>query len=195
MKQLKFMHITKTGGTAIEESAKACGVMWGQYDSTLVQKYTLNGIPKHGPITKLSNKRLYLKLKDQYDWFVVVRNPYERVVSAANYYKTYLDQYKSLDIMTCVKMYLESNVFGSLPATDYVYYNGQQIVKHILRFENLEYDFNNLMTKYNLNISLLKDINVSKKFMTVKDLTPNFIDLINTRYHDDFVNFGYQKIN
>ena len=53
------------------------------------------------------------------------------------------------------------------------------------------------MKKYNLNIKFNRKDNqsmYSKKF-TIKSFTPKLIKLINKVYHDDFLTFGYKKIN
>ena len=68
MKELKFIHITKCAGTTIENIGKKNNILWGRFHKEYGWHHEIfpNKIPK-------------LKLK--YDWFVVVRNPYERLIS------------------------------------------------------------------------------------------------------------------
>ena len=68
MKQLKFIHITKYAGTTIENIGKKNNILWGKFH-TEYGWYHEN----------FSNKNEKLKLK--YDWFMVIRNPYERLIS------------------------------------------------------------------------------------------------------------------
>ena len=73
----------------------------------------------------------------------------------------------------------------------------EQVVKHVLRYENLYEEFNNLMKTYELPVRLdrKEKRNVSKnKIYGVGDLSSESIRLINENYHDDFVNFGYKKV-
>ena len=71
-KELKFMHITKTGGTSIEAAGKRLNVSWGKFHTFAEKAYGL----WHDLPTK-RNPSLIRK----YDWFTVVRNPFSRVVS------------------------------------------------------------------------------------------------------------------
>ena len=53
------------------------------------------------------------------------------------------------------------------------------------------------MEKYKLDIKLNRRDNSAKnvKKFTVKSFTPELIELINKVYHEDFIKFGYDKIN
>jgi len=65
---------------------------------------------------------------------------------------------------------------------------------HILKFENITADFNNLMKKYSLNIELDIIKNKSNRIFTVDSFSPKLIKLINTVYDKDFKMFDYKKI-
>lgn len=66
---------------------------------------------------------------------------------------------------------------------------------HILKFENIEKEFNNLMDEYGYNIKLKNFDNVGKKTLSVKNISNDNIKIINKNYDKDFELFGYQKIN
>ena len=68
MKQLKFIHITKCAGSTIEEIGRDNKVWWGKYN----REYGW----WHGIFSRKDKN-----LKDKYDWFMVVRNPYDRIIS------------------------------------------------------------------------------------------------------------------
>src|SRR4051812_42436098 len=78
--KIKFVHITKTGGTSIEEVGKSNGMLWGRYDDNIKDCKTLfevNPAYWHTPI-RFFEKNPYTKNNIL---FTVVRNPYERIVS------------------------------------------------------------------------------------------------------------------
>ena len=91
---------------------------------------------------------------------------------------------------------LSFNKNGSHYTEQYKYID-ENIFIHIIRFENIEFEFNELMKKYKLDIILNTHANKSihtKKF-TVKSFISELIKLINEIYHNDFITFGYDKIN
>ena len=67
-KELKFIHITKCAGTFIEKIGFKNGYKWGYYHKEYGWWHEI-----------FTNKSESLKSK--YDWFVVVRNPYDRILS------------------------------------------------------------------------------------------------------------------
>ena len=70
-KPLKFIHIAKTGGTSIEDWGKENGYSWGRFDPDMA-----HGGKNHYPFIFRD-----ASLQSMNDWFVVVRNPFTRVVS------------------------------------------------------------------------------------------------------------------
>jgi hypothetical protein len=187
MKPLKFIHITKTAGTSIEDEAFNCGIHWGRYHG----EYG----PWHG---FFPNKNI--KLKNTYDWFTVVRNPYDRIVSEYHCYwggignsdiKHTKEQFNKF-IMNKIKNRVG---YGDHYSEQYKYIdtvNDNTI--HILHYENLKEEFVNLMKRYNLppRLNMYKNVsNVNKKF-TIDDLSKECIELINTVYKKDFELFDYE---
>ena len=74
-KELKFIHITKCAGTFIENMAKQNNINWGRFHPEYYN-------------WKKDNKWWHTcfdlideKVKNKYDWFMVVRNPYDRILS------------------------------------------------------------------------------------------------------------------
>ena len=141
--------------------------------------------------------------------FVVVRNPYERCVS--EYYSKF-GGYKGPDrndpeVMNSV---LRSKVrppeerngktrgVHFLPQHLYVYDgDGRRVVKHVLRFENLDEEFPSLMRQYGLPVELPGRHNVrnaTRSHLTVANLTAETIAAINRRYVDDFLRFRYRVV-
>ena len=68
IKELKFIHITKTAGTTIEQIGLINNIKWG-----LNHKEYKN---HHKPLNQQKQE-----LIKKYDWFMIVRNPYDRIIS------------------------------------------------------------------------------------------------------------------
>ena len=214
-KPLKFVHITKCGGTTIENIGKENNIDWGRFDeeykkALLASKERMKKDWWHTPPRYFEADYLKKILEDN-DFFTVVRNPYERVVS--EYYDNIGGpEVKSEDVKKfnkSIEAYLKNmqdkmkDISSPLcchhvPQYLYIYdKNGNKIVKNIIKLENMNKEFNELMTKYGYNFKLDKDKkeNIGKKHFGVKDISPKNIELINELYNEDFNNFGYSKIN
>lgn len=139
--------------------------------------------------------------------FCVVRNPYERLVSefhwscgkregvCKNTEEKITSETMNEFIQLQAKTYQHFGYQGHFfPQHLYVFdTEGNQVIDHILRFENLDEDFDALMKLYNLDIELPKKLNArnSTDLLTVKDLTMETIYVINKVYLMDFVRFSY----
>jgi hypothetical protein len=184
MKELRFIHITKTAGTSIEEIAKEKGILYGRYHREYGGWHVFF---KHKP----------KEFKNRYDWFLVVRNPYERIVSEFHCKWGGVGNLAEKYNVDGFNNYIRQKIMHRLPigghySEQYKYIDNDPSIKiHILRFENLEEEFNSLMKTYNLDLKLSKDLNKNEKIFTVKDLSPDNIKLINNIYKKDFEKFNY----
>ncbi len=192
-KPLKFIHISKNAGTSIEKSGISKSIQWGMYHKEY--GYWHHYFPL---------KNIYLKIK--YHWFMIVRNPYDRILS--EYYcqwggigkknikhtKDQMNQY----LIEKIKRrdfkgdhYTEQHKYIDYLSNVYIF---------VLRFEFLNEDFYKLMDFYNIqNIELMKT-NTSKEKnknlpFTIDDFSNELISLINDVYHKDFELFNYIKKN
>jgi hypothetical protein len=85
--KLELVHITKTGGTAMESWGYSHGFLWGQkwfsytgikeseYGSPQYMEHTTS--PQHVPPQWFTKKNPY----DDYEMFTIVRDPYSRIIS------------------------------------------------------------------------------------------------------------------
>jgi hypothetical protein len=193
-KQLKFIHITKTGGISIESSALKKGIFWGLFN-WIEYGFAHHYFSEKDPV-----------LRNKYDWFMVVRNPYTRILS--EYYCNFgkldnkninqsveeMNQYLINRIKTRNQITFFSNpyIYGHF-LEQYKYLTDDNTI-HILKFENLNEDFNNLMKQYNLVIELSHENKGKNKIFTINDFSKELIDLINEVYDKDFLYFNYDKI-
>jgi hypothetical protein len=198
-KELKFIHITKCAGSYIEELGKKNNIMWGQYH----KEYGF----WHNFFPNINNE-----IKNKYDWFMVVRNPYTRILSEyycewggigkknINHTEEEMNNYLINKIKKEKKEKKEKEPGYGHYLEQYKYLD-DEINIHIIKFENLIEELTNLFKEYNINIKLEeKKINTKEmnsydneiKF-TLKDFSKELIDLINNVYDKDFELFNYQK--
>jgi hypothetical protein len=184
-KQLKYIHITRTAGTSIEQTGLDSKLFWGRYDISY-------GIFDEPFILKSDN------LKNKYDWFTIVRNPYTRILSEYNYLKVVL-RIKNADDPIIFNNYLDKwlsiiknsgKIHGHHLIQQHKYLDSNYAI-NILKYENLIEDFNKLMAKYEYSIVLNKKVSVSNSVLNIENITPANILLIKTVYKKDFEDFGY----
>ena len=148
------------------------------------------------------------------DTFVVVRNPYDRVISEYNcfFYGYQGPNHDDLDVFNKwikrnVKLITRRLQGHMLPQPYYAYdANGTKIVDHILRYENLAEEFDDLMREYGIPITMPPKTNTTvrhtysnkaletKRIFKARDLMAANIKLINHVYGLDFEYFGYPKM-
>lgn len=198
---LAFVHITKTAGTSIENWGEKNGFMWSCknkdfLDSCVREKYTnvasWHVPPKYFVTNPYHNKRT----------FMVVRNPYTRLISEfycpwtghkTNHYLQTTHSKENLNYWIQHLM-LQSDVVSGMPQAAYF------PVDHILKFENIQKDFTRFILTYGgLDIreedTILPKTNISPdKVFTVNDLSKETIQQINRKYEKDFVLFQYKMI-
>lgn len=191
-KELKFIHITKCAGTFIENIGKKNNIEWGRFHKEYGgwhDWFTLKNI----------------NLKNKYDWFTIVRNPYERILSEyycewggigrknVNHDKKQFNEYLINKINN--RKYTDGHYFEQ-----YMYIDNKVKI-HIIKFENLIPELKKLFFDYNIDIELEEEKINSKNHknkiikFSVKDFDKNLINLINNVYEKDFIMFNYKFIH
>jgi hypothetical protein len=223
IKKLKFIHITKTAGTAIENLGNDNNIKWGRFDDDIKLltrhiKYIINGAFWHVPTIYLDYKILHNLLKI-YDFFLVVRNPYERIISEfyckwggyqSRHYKKdiIIDTKKNINLWIYIQLKdVYNNIIKNIkmvhghwvPQYYYIFDSHlEQIIKkkNIIHFENLNDELNDLFARYNYNINFKNapEINKNSYNFTIDDLSDKNKKLIYRIYKNDFKYFNYQKI-
>jgi hypothetical protein len=183
---LKFIHITKCAGTSIEDAGYKHGILWGRY-------HTEYGW--HHKVFHTVNKSII----DKYDWFMVVRNPYDRILS--EYYcrwggigNTNIQHTKEEMNLYLIDKIKKRDIYGHHYTEQYRYLCPIKKI-YIIRYENLNEEFNTIMNMYNITGIKLENQNAAyNKIYNVSDFSKELIDLINAVYHKDFELFHYNKI-
>ena len=224
----ELIHIRKTGGSTLEILGALNNVSWGAchwFDR-------INGMPKGSncppnsrnqqkdpeiidPTWRMYKWHLppkYMPPQDTF-WmknaslFAVVRDPYERSVSAWNYANSNAPErignatLMNAHIVTSLRKQIENRprygslpgkpyFRGELPQSDYIDENVR-----VLRLETLERDFQCMMRGHGIRWEWpqRKVFNKSNKHnsLTTSDLTIETRAMIALAYHEDFVRFGY----
>ena len=196
MKELKFIHITKCAGTYIENIGIKHGYKWGRFH----KEYGLNthcSEPWHNYIIPDS-------IKNKYDWFMIIRNPYHRIISEF-YCKWGFGGYKRIKNHTIQSMndFLKKQIHNrdKLSQGGGHYTEQYKYIEHnpnstIIHYENFVEELSSLFKKYNIHIPLEFKIEpkIKKQTFTINDFDSELIELINKVYSKDFELGGYTKI-
>ena len=169
----QFIHIPKTGGTSVEhvlgkQELHSCALEAKQHCSA------------------------EFILRDSRETFCTVRDPYARVVSAANHRKAKnLNEWVSKHVGESKENKDKKDNNIVLPSSEFVFReDGTRVCDHVLKFETLKKDFCALTGAESCE---LPHAMVSTDKFSVKDLSSASIDLINNVYARDFENFGYAQ--
>ena len=236
-RRLELVHVPKTGGSTLEALAASHDVRWGTCHylprllvpggrdcpplATKNQSYP----PPHHPVIGASYWHIPLPFMQDNppswtqgkttDFFMVVRNPYTRVISEWNYYNTgtpvqrfnatwmnaeltrilqTVDQAGSIrdettGLPTQIRKYCLRDCHY-IPQSDHLVPN-----MHVLRQEHLAEDFEQLARKFHLNWTFptvpTNKAHRSTGVLTVGDLTLNTRQWILKVYAKDFQLFDY----
>ncbi|KAI2492995.1 sulfotransferase family [Fragilaria crotonensis] len=110
------------------------------------------------------------------------------------------DTHRSFNFWILRVLTQRSNSMGHLLPQHYYVYDsdGNQVIDHVIRFENITSEFDELMRLYGLNVTLSQNEKINQghqsaegmKFST-KDFTQQTLALINEVYRKDFELLGY----
>ena len=184
MKPLKFVHITKTAGTTIEDEAKECNILWGRHHKEYNWWHEI-----------LSNKPL--TLVEKYDWFTIVRNPYTRIISEfhCKFSCGITQEVRNKFTKEEFNNYLIGKIIhhdrNGNHYTPQYYYTDNNIPISVLKFENLNSEFNMLMKKYKLPVVINSHRNTNPKIFNITDINQKLRNVINKTYEKDFEYFNY----
>ena len=169
--------------------------LWGIYKDKVLHHLTYMEIYK--------KQKTYIKnqLKN-YVKFSVVRNPYDRIISAYHFMGHGLTFNKFVSwVYGELDKYYRYNVVPFvviLPQWEFIINeNGQNGMDETLRFESLREDFMDFQRKYNLDMGELPHINSRKRFnKNIKTyFTPKLEEMVYHMYKWDFKMFGYKRIH
>ena len=142
------------------------------------------------------------------DWFAIVRNPFNKMVSEYKWKKKHFGNDRvtfgktkkcSVDVMN---RWMAHNLSGDFfnhmtPYTEFIFdSSGKQIVKHVVRFESAKEELKKLFNEYNLNGVYQEWLHTHSNRGDCPNLKASMIseenkEIIRDRYKDDFDKFEY----
>ena len=217
--KLEFVHIPKTGGSAIEKAAAHVNITWGacHFNHSMMKEMKCpppdleapsmkpDRLPPFQQVGSLWHVPPHKWTKNHFanhSTFCVVRNPYSRALSA---YYDFFDGYKgSEDInnSTLMNEFIQDRIQNHgdstlwMPQSKFIFNDegGEQVVDHVLRFEHLAKDFSNLMDRYHLSQVVLQEKFNQRKSGTVlglNDFSPRTIEQLQRHFQEDFQKLNY----
>lgn len=180
---LEFIHIRKTGGTAIETAAKdRAGIFWGQNSLREKHRYANSTLdrPRYfaatsprtrgRPSRDVRGNRFHIPPKffvpypfEGVATFVVTRDPYKRAVSEYYQRRKGVSLRKPLELAPddadTMNRWLQESAAGPnkdafVPQHHYVFADdGRRLVTHVLEFSRLREDFAALMACYAIRVT------------------------------------------
>lgn len=209
---LEYIHIPKTAGSSIEKLGEKYNINWGMHSKRV--EYTEN-------IEKSNWHNFRFKPSKDFDYFTIVRNPYDRLISEyyylrqfdKSYYDGFIDKNnkdKDNDITNFKKFVKDifarykkegENIINChiTPQSKFVYDdNNESRIQNVIKMENnMSLELDKLFKKYNLGIDI-KDLpydNKTVKLFNKEDLDDEIRDIIYEFYKRDFELLGYEKNN
>lgn len=184
-----FIHIPKTGGSSIENylGIKQSGDNFLKYGEPTFEHDGILYSPQHFTCSMLKQH-----LGDKYfDFFkfTFVRNPYSRIISEYKWRKKYNKTASDLN------KFIESSLTPIkrdhlVPQANFA----DDSVDFVGKFENLNEDFNKVLSINKLTKGTLKKINVTDRSISVDHISRKNINLINSVYREDFHKFNYKML-
>lgn len=190
---LEFIHIPKNAGTTIENIANDKNIKWGRFKPEHKKKVGT----KKCAYWHLPPKHFYLNnYYDSDETFCVFRDPRDKMVSEYSYRnKGKANMNNKDDMNKWLKENMnDENVYNGglnchfIPQHEYIYNNdNERTCNHILKFDNLTSEFNNLMKKKNIDLRLNdKKDNQSNFNLTMDDIDDENMQKIFKLYKKDF---------
>ena len=215
VRPLQFLHVTKSGGSAIESYGRQNGLQWGRFflkgsSRPLLPPHTgcIKSEPHHIPPSYFEQN----PYKD-FDVFVVLRDPLERAISEFRCpWKGFKAPARTVETRakrkTATKEDLNSWLLSKarrgcmvapfsnghlIPYSEYLLNDCGELTiprERILQFENLNEDFRRLCGERNLPVEDLRRVNTSEMpRFEIGDLSQEVIDLLRRVYEKDYVLF------
>ncbi len=198
-----FVHIPKTGGSSIEnviwplKSDRVVENLWMGLVRPYYNKYQMDGL-QHLTSNQIKTE-VGSKVFSSYYKFSVVRNPWEKAVSQFIYTKhKRKDLRKIIDMTKWTSFEKYLNLISENEHTHWMKQvnficdkNGTIMVDKIIRFENIEKEFELIRQHLGIQNITLPHVNKSKRKHYTKYYNKRTIQIISNLYKEDIELFNY----
>ena len=197
-----FVHIPKTAGSSIEnviwplESDRVVENLWLGIIKPYRNKYQTDGL-QHLTSSQIKTE-VGTDVFNSYYKFSIIRNPWEKAVSQFIYMKKRkgLRRFIGMNKWSSFKKYL--NLISKkehaqwMKQVDFVYdENGMIMVDKIIRFENIEEEFQLMRQHLGIPYIKLPHVNKSKRKHYTKYYNKSTIQIVSDLYKEDIEAFNY----
>lgn len=198
-----FVHIPKTGGSSIEdviwplESDKVVENLWMGFIKPYYNKYQTGGL-QHLTCKQIKT-HVGFEVFNSYYKFTVVRNPWEKAVSQFIYMKHVrkdLRKFIGMTKWTSFKKYLKliskKEHVQWMKQVDFICEkNGKIMVDKVIRFENIEKEFELVRQHLGIPDIKLPWVNKSKRKHYTEYYNKRTIQMVSNLYKEDIKAFNY----
>lgn len=171
-----FVHIPKTGGNAIKKTKffiNNCEYFHHDFITKITQTYMKSFCFSRNPYDRLVSAYFYLKKGGMNEWD-------REVGDRINKYKTFKDFCKNIEL------FKEDIHF----CPQYKFISNKTIV---LKYENIDNDYNNFIVSEGFEKENLKKVNTSNHHSYLRYYDTESADLIYKAYEKDFKTFRYSR--
>ncbi len=175
-KKFIFIHIHKAAGTSIKHSL---GLMTTPRISSHTTAYW---------IISQKGKEWFKKMNS----FTIVRNPWDRVVSAYHYRKQSKRVKENISFEKFIDLNNKDGMINLPNQLDYITWEDEIIVDDILRYETLNSDFNSYVKKHNIKLKSRLDVTNSSNHNDYRTYyTPELINTVGDHYAKEIKSLNY----
>lgn len=207
-----YIHIPKTGGTSIELAlAKKSGTDLEKNELYGLEDLNGNRLPFNHTMNRLKSKKISWdqirclqhltssEIKQRYGnqiWvdyykFTVVRNPWDELVSTYNYIKNKRPDLCTEKFSTFKEWVI--NIKNTNRQNRYILDdNDQNMVDYIMRFENLQNDFNTVCDKIGITRQQLAHMNKTDHKHYTEYYDDETREIVTEKHAKDIEYFGYK---
>ena len=194
-----FIHINKCAGTSV---SLALDMLQTHVSAELVFSDDILSDPQNEwwekwPNGNRANEHNWIPLNqiknywNQYYKFTVVRNPWDRIVSDLNFCKKkgFVDPARTIrqEVVEC----MDNHERWKSPCMDWITLGGENQMDMVLRFENLQHDFQTLCDRLNISATIPHKNKTEHKHYT-EYYDDETRQMVAEKYAKDIEYFGYK---
>lgn len=201
-KKIIFFHIPKTAGSYIQEILLRYYNFFPYNGCTFEAKTTMCTIKEMSSAKYIRDLEVQRVLGiinlNEFIFFSFVRNPYTRFISG---WKFIVEKGHIPSEMTLIKIIKNKEGLSGIPynhmfMTQMQYLNGYPL-DNVGKYEEIEDDLSLILKEYGFTINHIPSKkNVTSEYGDYKKFyTQEILNFVNVYFHEDFINFGYDKIS